>query len=471
MKKLIIPVLIIVSLHCQAEKYWLFLNEVPDKYKTNVTDEKTDYFKRVYPVLAEVEVLSYSIFLNALSVSASINQLEEIKTSCKFLNIVPVKALEYNIYGDFELSAIAQALHQMNATVLIDKGLTGKNIKIGLIDGGFRGAEKSPWLSHIFQSGRIAACRNFLSKDQECFNSKIQDDHGTSVWEAIAGKSGDRQIGMATESIFYLAHTDHPTNESKIEEDNWIAAIEWLHNEGVRLVNSSLGYSTGFDDPDENYMPKDIDGKSILSIAADEAAKRGMIIVSAAGNDGINNFKVVSVPSDANGLITVGATIFKHRLKASFSSVGPPHLPYLKPDISTFSASGTSFSAPAITGVIACLLELDSTLSVDSIKQLLISASHLYPYGNNYIGYGIPNIKNIFTPSTSQLDKIFVKGRNHEVFTTSPSVSVFHKEDQHQVIKQELLKTKNNTVRIKKPSNCKATTIWNEELLLEIIWE
>lgn len=471
MKKIITLVLIIISLNCQAEKYWLFLTEEHDKYKANVTDVKTHNFKGLYPVLSEVKIHHYSIFLNALSISSDDEQLVQIERSGCFEKIAPVKKLRYSYHKGFKLSAIAQALHQMNASVLIDKGLTGKNVKIGIIDGGFRGAKKSMWLSHIFESGRVAACKNFLSKDEECFNNKIQDNHGTHVWESIAGKSDDDQIGMAPESIFYLAHTDHPKKESKIEEDNWVAAIEWFYGEGVRLVNSSLGYSTGFDNPEENYIPKDINGKSILSVAANEAAKRGMIIISAAGNDGKNKFKVVSVPSDAEGLITVGATTFRHRLKASYSSAGPTHLPYLKPDISAFSATGTSFTAPAITGVIACLLEMDPTLSVDSLKHLITSSSHLYPYGNNFIGYGVPDLKKIFNDFSELPEPIFVTGHNYQMITTEPFVILFHKGNQGQVIKQEEIKTRNNQVLIKRPDKGKKTTVWNDSLLLEIIWK
>ena len=465
--------LILLSTQCFAGKYWLFLPEEHNKYSRYQTYQKTEDFKQEFSVLTGTTIHYYSFLLNALSVSVTVDQLKELKFSGCFKKIVSVKRLKtlHNASNSFELASIAQALRQMNAEALIEEGLTGKGVKIGIVDGGFRNAEKSPWLKHIFKSGRVKACQNFLNNSNECFDKTIDDDHGTNVWEAIAGISNGEQIGMATNSTFYLAHTDHPKAENKVEEDNWIAAIEWFYENDVRLVNSSLGYSTGFDDPKENYQPKDINGQSVLTLAANEAAKKGMIIVSAAGNDGINSFKVVSIPADAKGLITVGASTYKYRKKASYSSAGSPHLPYLKPDISTFSGSGTSFSAPAITGIIACLLERDPDLSSDSIKSILIRSSHLYPYGNNYLGFGIPDVKKILNNHQIPAEKIVVDGLTFTFQGNAPFLTIFHKSDAHKVEEQEVIKVKNGQAVISKPRNCRKSTVWYNKNILEIVWK
>jgi hypothetical protein len=86
----------------------------------------------------------------------------------------------------------------------------------------------------------------------------------------------------------------------------------------------------------------------------------------------------ISAPGDVENVITVGATNFsllnpeingKLILKASYSGSGPEFLPYTKPDVACFSDRGCSFSTPIITGLIACMLEIDSTLSFEPNKK------------------------------------------------------------------------------------------------------
>ena len=45
-------------------------------------------------------------------------------------------------------------------------------------------------------------------------------------------------------------------------EDYWVEAIESFYEMGIRLVNSSLGYTDGFDKKKENHSKKEVDGKS-----------------------------------------------------------------------------------------------------------------------------------------------------------------------------------------------------------------
>ncbi|MCP4458272.1 MAG: S8 family serine peptidase [Cytophagales bacterium] len=52
-----------------------------------------------------------------------------------------------------------------------------------------------------------------------------------------------------------------------------------------------------------------------------------------------------------------------------------------------------SFSAPVITGLAACLLEHDTTLSPQEIKTLIIRSSNFYPYPNNFLVNGVPSAK------------------------------------------------------------------------------
>ena len=161
---------------------------------------------------------------------------------------------------------------------------------------------------------------------------------------------------------------------------------------GVQLVNSSLGYSQ-FDDQSENYLTTEMDGEhGITSKAAEIAVReRGMLLVISAGNAGAKPWRLVTVPADAPSVLTVGATQLKGPIRISYSSIGPDYTDFLKPDVSAYSPNGTSFSAPVVTGFMACLMEYAPELSNFELMEVIKKSSGIYPFGNNFIGYGIPS--------------------------------------------------------------------------------
>ncbi|EAY25766.1 S8 family peptidase [Microscilla marina] len=378
----------------------------------------------------------------------------------------------------------ATVLKQMKAQFLVEAGLNGKSIKIGIIDVGFDGADKLSALKHIFKDKRFLGGRDFVKpSNKKMFNRQTNDDyHGTQVWRAIAGKTTQRQFGLATGAQFYIARTDHGVTETRTEEDNWIAAVEWMDSLGVRIVNTSLGYSDGFTNRKEDYTPQEMDGKtSKISRAADIAVKqKGMLMVVSAGNEGAIQWKVVSTPGDAKEALSVGATNKNFRAKAGYSSIGPDFLPYLKPNVSCFASNGTSFSAPVISGLAACLLQKKPSLKNTELRAIIEKSAHLYPYGNNYIGYGIPQANvalklineplwkpdNVKTMEVTK-DKLVLEK------LTAKKVVVFHKRDQYQVQHQQRMKVgKDQKVVIKRHKRTtQRTTIDIGHEVIEIYWK
>jgi hypothetical protein len=285
---------------------------------------------------------------------------------------------------------------------------------------------------------------------------------------------------MATNAKFYLARTDYSMREYRGEEDNWIAAMEWMDSLGVRLINTSLGYAKGFSDPKENYQPSQMDGKtSAISKAAQIASdKKGIMIIVSAGNEGDDkSWGIVSAPADAKGVLSVGATNGKLWNRIGYSSVGPEFLSYVKPNVSCFSLYGTSLSAPVITGFAACLLQANPQLSNKELISLIEKSSHLYPYGNNFVGYGVPQAsralalaKAPYLPNNSKL--ITAKGRTYEVDVTSQDqmVAIYRKKNQKDVIAQQVAKVQNGKVSLKRQNNEKFTTIDLRDYVVEVEW-
>ena len=434
----------------------------------------------------KIEIKQQSRWLNAVSVKVANQQYQWLITQPFIKEITPIKNKVFVASkGSFPTQKqFATVLKQMNARYLVKEGLTGKGIKIGIIDVGFAQADDLGALKHVFKKKQFKAGRDFVNpKSKRIFRRHTNDDyHGTQVWKAVAGRVGQKRFGMATEAEFYLARTDHGVKETRTEEDNWIAAVEWMDSVGVRIVNTSLGYSTGFTDSSEDYKPNEMDGKtSKISRAVDIAFKqKGLVLIVAAGNEGdIRNWQIVSTPGDAHEAISVGATNLRMRTKASYSSIGPKFLPYLKPNVSCFSSNGTSFSAPVISGLAACLLQKKPSLKNTELRAIIEKSAHLYPFGNNYIGYGIPQaniaLKMIETPNWQPKRTTTYRPKSNTWVIKGVKVKrvvAFHKKGKHLVYKQVRLRAKDGNLTLKRPrASVTQTTLDLGDKVIEVYWK
>jgi subtilisin family serine protease len=257
--------------------------------------------------------------------------------------------------------------------------------------------------------------------------------------------------------------------------------MERMDSLGVRIINTSLGYAQGFTNPKENYRPTDMTGStSVISRATRIAAEeKGLLIVVSAGNEGDSAWEIVSTPGDSPWVLSVGATKAKSRDKIYYSSTGPAWLPYLKPDVSCFAANGTSFAAPVVTGFAACLLEKHPSLTYKRLIEIIQRSGHLYPTGNNYLGYGVPDAAkalrlaadSAWQPAPARL--LPVASRSYQVKVTNPaveSVVVFHKRDERMVIRQEALAPVKGSVTINRPTGVQRSTVDLGNEVIEINW-
>lgn len=432
----------------------------------------------------QISPVNQSRWLNAISAELTADQAREIAGISFVKAIDPVNTdIMVNQLNFTEKSLnFSLALMQINAEAIVEEELTGKGVNIGIIDGGFDGADEDSSLLSIFRENRFLGAADYVNPNNENIfktsDSNI-DWHGTMVWRHIAGHIDDHRQGLAKGSNYLIARTDHGSREFRGEEDYWIAAAEWMDSLGVSIINTSLGYSLNFDDPEENYSPEQMDGSTsaisrAVQIAADE---KGILVVVSAGNDGDNpEWQVVSTPADAAGAFTVGATNFRDKSKASYSAIGPEFLDYLKPNVSCFSLFGTSFSAPVITGLAACLMEYNPELTPLEVGKVIEKAGHLYPFGNNYVGYGVPDVERALSladnPEMEIEGKEVVRKKKYRIKTMSEQWAVlYHKKDKKNVIKEEAIEPENNRFVIKKPKNAKRTTFSGPEETIEIIWK
>ncbi|MGV3602189.1 MAG: S8 family serine peptidase [Dyadobacter fermentans] len=507
MKRLLLLALVCMPWVLSASpKYWIFLKnkdltaspavsaltlENRQKLGLVLSDETDLPVNKAYETALRghsVNIINRSKWLNAVSANLTSEQAMKVRQLDFVADVVMIDPGFYIAKTQpIEKAQMAPVMSQVQANAFLKENITAKDVTIGVIDAGFYGADSSLSLSQVFSNNRVLGIRDYVKPGRPgdlLFSTaeSFSDMHGTEVLAAIAGIDHQDQVqyGMATNAKFYLARTDYSMREYRGEEDNWIAAMEWMDSLGVRLINTSLGYAKGFSDPRENYQPAQMDGKtSAISKAAQIASdKKGIMIIVSAGNEGDDkSWGIVSAPADAKGVLSVGATNGKLWNRIGYSSTGPEFLSYVKPNVSCFSLYGTSLSAPVITGFAACLLQANPQLSNKELISLIEKSSHLYPYGNNFVGYGVPQAsralalaKAPYLPNNSKL--ITAKGRSCEVDVTSQEamVAIYRKKNEKDVIAQQVAKVQNGKVSLKRQNNERFTTIDLRDYVVEVEW-
>ncbi len=240
--------------------------------------------------------------------------------------------------------------------------------------------------------------------------------HGTEMLGVIGGYLQNYYVGIAPGAQFLVAKTENPDTmfEFPVEEDTWVAGLEWIESMGADIANSSLGYTDWYEWPD------DYDGNtSPASVAAQEAVKRGMVIVNSVGNV---SFPQIVVPSDAQGVLAVGGidTLYNRwQYSGYFPTID--HSPK-KPEIvclcdapvvvnpdsvnSYLYSRGTSAAAALISGICALLLEGHPNWTPDSVRNaLMMTASHA-ANPTDSIGYGWPDAFAAFNYSPPAVDTL-----------------------------------------------------------------
>ncbi|HEY0067837.1 MAG TPA: S8 family serine peptidase, partial [Flavisolibacter sp.] len=181
---------------------------------------------------------------------------------------------------------------------------------------------------------------------------------------------------------------------------------ERADSSGADLISSSLGYNT-FDDPSYNHTYAEMNGNTtMVARGADLAAKKGILVVNSAGNEGNLPWKYIASPADGDSVLAVGAVNAAGNV-AGFSSYGPSSDGQVKPDVASqgqgttiqgsggnvTAGDGTSFSAPNMAGLATCLWQGFPNVNNMRIVNALRQAGSIASAPNDRIGYGIPDMR------------------------------------------------------------------------------
>jgi len=260
---------------------------------------------------------------------------------------------------------------RIQAPQVWEAGFQGEGIKIGIVDTGI-----DP--THADFAGRVAAMTSLVGG-----NGTDDNGHGTHVASIAAGTgaaSGGKYRGVAPAANLYIAKVLDAQGGGMMS--GVMAGVEWAVDQGVHVINLSLGSSGP------------CDGTDALSTLCDQAVQQhGVVICTAAGNAG-PGVSTVGSPGCARWVITIGAVDDADKV-TNFSSRGPTADGRVKPDIVFPGAgivaaqaqgtalgsvvapgyvelSGTSMATPHATGCVTLLLQARPGLTPNQVKWILL---------------------------------------------------------------------------------------------------
>jgi len=352
-----------------------------------------------------------SRWFNGATVEMSDAQAAEVATWSFVSGVEKTRDNSGSIYGPKRLKANGERvsgegdwtddqLGTYNLLPLHAAGYEGQGILMAICDGGFYKANTLDCFRQSQELGHF----DFTDDADDFYGST--GTHGTECLSTISGIT-EGFYGAATKADYYLMRSEEDEPESPKEMDNLVAALEKADSLGVNVFSVSLGYAQFDNDEWDLNKYTDLDGKTTrVSRAATIAARKGMLVCVAAGNEGNGSWGTISAPADADSVLTVGA-VSVDSLAGSFSSYGPSSDGRIKPEVcavgvqatllypngSIVRSNGTSFATPLLAGMAAALWSALPNENAMQIRERIIRSAHLYPNYDtgNKMGYGIPD--------------------------------------------------------------------------------
>jgi serine protease AprX len=296
-------------------------------------------------------------------------------------------------------------------TVREELGVDGTGVGVALIDSGAMASHDD-----LAGTNRVIQFVDFVNGQGASYDDY---GHGTHVAGIIAGSGADSsgaRTGIAPGAQLVVLKVLDASGQGRISDviDAINYAIANRDALNIRVINLSIAAGV--------YESYDADP---LTLAARSAVQAGIVVVASAGNfgrsaDGRGQYGGITAPGNAPWVLTVGATSHMGTTDrsddtvAAFSSRGPSAVDALaKPDllapgvgieslsasdsalysamsayllpgtVSTsflpyLSLSGTSMSAPVVSGTVALMLQANPALTPNAVKAILQYTSETY---------------------------------------------------------------------------------------------
>jgi hypothetical protein len=334
------------------------------------------------------------------------NKFETTTTENIPTNFSPTATTE-NISGIYNYGLSNGQVKIHKGDFLHNYGFRGQGMQMAILDAGFYHYLSFPVFDSIRNNNQILGTWDFVSNE-----ASVNEDHyhGMMCLSTIAANMPGIFMGTAPKTSFYLFRTEDALSEYPIEEQNYAAGLERADSLGIDVSSTSLGYST-FDNTSLNYTYSNMDGNtSICARAADIAAKKGILMVVAVGNEGTSGWHYLITPADADSVLAVGAVDTLGNV-ANFSSYGPSSDGQIKPGVAAVGwnavvantsngapsyGNGTSFACPNMAGLATCLWQAFPEVNNMGIISALQQSASKATTPDNRVGYGIPDMKKAF---------------------------------------------------------------------------
>ncbi len=286
---------------------------------------------------------------------------------------------EYEIAAD----AASPTFTLTNSAPSQSTPFTGKGVRVAVLDTG------------IDTEHPDIAVKGGTCTAKECSIGVPYDDnfgHGTHVAGIIAAKKdGNGMVGMAPNVELYAIksmNSEGVGTTSQVTE-----GVKWAIQNNIQILNLSISISF-YDRP--------------LELMLQEAFNQGMIIVSAAGNEGGSSGQdTITYPAKFSSVIAVGA--LKNDLSREVNSSVGPTLEVTAPgkDVRSLypqeldvwddkqdgyrALTGTSMAAPHVVGVLALYKEQHPNMSNVKLREVLqTTAKDLGKAGRDELyGFGV----------------------------------------------------------------------------------
>jgi len=302
-------------------------------FKENASERAKEMVKRSGKVKEDFK------YINAVSMEIETDKLDQLKKDSSVGSVEP----------DLKVSTeqtIGYGQVNVNASEAWTSGLTGKGIRIGVIDSG--AAMNHPDLI-------ISGGQSFVD-----YTTSYADDngHGTHVAGIVSAENNDiGVVGLAPDSDIYALKSLDQNGSGYVSDI--IEAIDWSIENDMDIINMSLGMNTT---------------SRALEAAVNKAYADGILLTAAAGNEASS----VDYPAKYSSVIAVSATNETNGL-AYFSNFGR-EIEVSAPGSNILSTSflgdyvnlsGTSMATPYVSGQIALLKELHPTYTSAEIREEL----------------------------------------------------------------------------------------------------
>lgn len=295
-------------------------------------------------------------------------------------------------------------IHLHEGEFLHNKGYRGEGMLMAVIDAGFYHYKTLPVFDSVNLNNQIIDTYDFV-KNKVSVNE--EHAHGMHCFSIFASNIPGKLVGTSPKANFVLYRSEDIDSESPMEEQYWIVAMERADSIGADITTTSLGYNK-FDNPAFNYTNADMNGRTtMMAKAATMAARKGMILLASAGNEGATDWKFITTPADADSILSVGA-VDASGIPGPFSSYGPTADGRTAPTVAsvgvntfvsttnggiTNAGSGTSFASPNLAGLVACFWQAFPEFTNMEIIEAVKRSSNHYKNPNDRVGYGIPNFR------------------------------------------------------------------------------